>query len=210
MIPLLVGIAGGSGSGKTTLAHGLVQALPAGQALVVAHDSYYRDLAHLPLEERGRQNFDEPAALDNQQLLDDLLRLRRGRAIDCPGYDFVTHTRLPSTTRVEARPIILVEGILVLAVPALREAFDFTVYVDACQSIRWDRRVRRDVGERGRTRAGVTAQFFGVTQPMHEAHVAPSKDYADLVVSGAQDIGEAIGTVALRIARFLSGAGREP
>jgi uridine kinase len=210
VIPLLVGIAGGSGSGKTTLARGLVDALPAGQAMVVAHDAYYRDLAHLPLEERSRHNFDEPAALDNQRLLDDLLRLREGHAIDCPSYDFATHTRLPGTTRVDACSVILVEGILVLAVPALREVFDFTVYVDACESIRWSRRVQRDVGERGRTGDAVAAQFHGVTLPMHEAYVAPSKDHADVVVSGEADVGQVVGALALRIARLLSGSGRQP
>ncbi len=158
MASLLVGIAGGSGSGKTTLARGVAAALPAGHAVVIPHDAYYRDLAHLPFEGRMDCNFDEPAALDNELLVEALRSLRAGRAIARPSYDFTTHTRLAETTRVEASPVAIVEGILVLAFPALCEVLDLRVFVEAAEATRLARRVDRDVAERGRTREGAEIQ----------------------------------------------------
>jgi uridine kinase len=182
--PFLVGLAGGSGSGKTTAAEGLAAALPAGFCVVVPADAYYRDLGHLQLEARARCNFDEPAALDGERLARDLACLRRGESVLLPSYDFVTHTRLAQQVSVPARPVVLVEGILVLALPELHGLFDLRIFVDASEEVRLARRMARDVGERGRTRESVLVQFAAQTRPMHQLHVEPSRAHADLIVSG--------------------------
>ena len=202
---LLVGIAGGSGSGKTTLSNGVVAAMPSGQAVVIPHDAYYRDLGHLLVEERAGCNFDEPAALDNERLVEDLAKLRAGVAIARPNYDFVTHTRLPETTCVVARPLVIVEGILVLAIPALREMLDLKVFVEASETTRLARRTERDMAERGRTRQGAEAQYFRVTRPMHDKYVEPSRHHADVVVSGEGGAVQAVARVVETVTEALTG-----
>jgi uridine kinase len=200
---LLVGIAGGSGSGKTTLAKGVAAAMQSQGVVVIAHDAYYRDLGHLPFADRIGCNFDEPSALDNERLLADLGALRAGRTIMRPNYDFATHTRLGDTTPVAASQVVLLEGILVLAIPALREMLDLKVFVAASESTRQARRIERDVAERGRTREGAATQFQRITQPMHDLHVAPSRCHADLVVSGEDSTGTAVKMVTAAILRLL-------
>ena len=203
MTSLLVGIAGGSGSGKTTLAEGLVTTLPPGQAVVIPHDAYYRDLGHLAFEQRAQCNFDEPAALDNERLLEDLAQLRAGRTIARPNYDFATHTRLRETTRVPACPVVIVEGILVLAIPALRGLLDLKVFVETSEQTRLARRIERDMAERGRTREASEAQYFRRTRPMHSLHVEPSRCHAELVVSGEDIGGQSVESVTIAIHRLL-------
>jgi uridine kinase len=201
MTPLLVGIAGGSGSGKTTLAEGVARALPAGAAVVPA-DAYYHDLGHLPPAERARRNFDEPAALDGDRLVADLLRLRAGTGTARPSYDFTSHTRARETVWVPPAPVVIVEGILVLAIPSLCEILDLGIFVTAGEAIRLERRIARDAGERGRSRESVLGQFRRDTQPMHERHVAPSQAHAHLVVSGEGDAAQAVHAVVAAIARL--------
>jgi len=196
---LLVGIGGGSGSGKTALAMGVAKALPAGQVVVIPADAYYRDLGHLPPEERAGQNFDEPAALDNERLCDHLGMLVTGQPIARPAYDFATHTRLADPVRVLSAPVVILEGILVLALPALREILDLKVFVAASERTRLSRRIARDVGERGRTRESVEAQFSRHTQPMHDRHVAPCEARADVVVSGEEEPARAVERVVTSI-----------
>jgi uridine kinase len=196
----LVGIAGGSGSGKTTLASALLRALAPGQAVVIPHDAYYRDLSHLAREDRSRHNFDEPAALDNDGLISDLQNLRAGRSIEQPSYDFSTHTRRAATTVVSPAPLVLVEGILVLAVPDLRALFDFKVFVATGESTRLERRIARDCHERGRTPSSVVAQFTEVTSPMHHRHVEPCREHADLVVSGEVSHAQTVATLVSLLA----------
>jgi uridine kinase len=200
---LLVGIAGGSGSGKTTLAQAVAEALPPGQAVVIPHDAYYRDLGHLTFEERVRCNFDEPAALDNQRLAADLNRLRAGQAIARPNYDFATHTRLAQATRVAAAPVVIVEGILVLAIPALGALLDLKVFVATSEPIRLARRIERDMAERGRTHAGAQAQYARQTRPMHDLYVEPSRSHAQVVVSGEISIGQAVQSLTVAIRQLL-------
>jgi uridine kinase len=197
--PLLVGIAGGSGSGKTTLADGVALALPAGLAVVVPADAYYRDLGQLPPDERSCRNFDEPAALDRERLQADLLSLRSGQGAARPAYDFASHTRLAVPVLIPPRPVVMVEGILVLAMPELRELLELRVFVSTAEQIRLGRRIARDVGERGRNRDSVLAQFERDTRPMHELHVAPSEAHAHLVVSGEADLAEAVQKVVAAI-----------
>jgi len=194
--PLLVGVAGGSGSGKTALAEGVAAALPAGQTVVVPADAYYRDLGHLPPEERARHNFDEPAALEGERLAGDLAGLLRGESIARPTYDFTTHTRRPESVSVPAASVVIIEGIFVLAIPAVRELLDLKVFVAATEQTRLRRRIARDVGERGRTRDSVVTQFETHTRPMHDFHVAPSEAWADLVVSGEEELESSVARVA--------------
>jgi len=199
---LLVGIAGGSGSGKTTLVKGVAATMPPGHVVVIPHDAYYRDLGHWPFEDRIGCNFDEPVALDNERLVEDLGRLRAGCAIARPNYDFATHTRLVETTRVEARPVVIVEGILVLAIPALCGVLDLKVFVEASEPTRLARRIERDVAERGRTREGAEIQYQCTTRPMHERYVEPSRARADLVISGEAGVEKAVESLMVAILRL--------
>lgn len=176
MTPFVFGIAGGTASGKTTVARELAERTG---ALLVSHDRYYRDLLRPELA-----NFDHPEALETSLLVEHLGELRGGRAVALPTYDYATHRRTPTTERVSPRPVIVVEGILVLADAALRACFDLKVYVDAPDDVRLARRLRRDVRERGRTLEGVLDQYLATVRPMHLAHVEPSRAHADLVLDG--------------------------
>jgi uridine kinase len=180
--PFTVAIAGGSGSGKTSLTRALVEAIGRERCSVLDHDSYYRDLSDLPIEQRAEVNFDHPESLENGLLADHLQCLRDGRAVERPLYDFATHTRLPATTRIEPRPIVLCEGILLLAVPELHRAFDLRVFVDTPADVRALRRVQRDILERGRTVQSVVHQYLQSVRPMHERFVEPARSTADLVL----------------------------
>lgn len=178
--PLIIGIAGGSGSGKTTIAQAVVGAL-SGVALI-EHDAYYRHLPHLSFEERTRVNYDHPDSLETELLISHLQLLKTGVAIDQPTYDFTVHLRAQATHRVEPAPVLLIDGILVLADAELRHHLDLKIYVDTDPDIRLARRLRRDLEERGRTPASVLEQYFATVRPMHLDFVEPSKRYADLII----------------------------
>ena len=182
MVPMLIGIAGGTGSGKTTVAKKLSEALPAERAALIQHDWYYRDRSHLDSTARALINFDEPDALENTLLLNDLLALKAARAVECPQYDFATHTRRAERRQVLPRPIILVEGILLFAIPALRDVFDLRLFVDTDDDVRLLRRVRRDIEERGRDIESIASQYLGTVRRMHQQHVAPSRAHAHLII----------------------------
>jgi uridine kinase len=201
---VLVGIAGGTGSGKTTLARKILDALPPGQALLIQYDDYYRDRSHLTPEQRDRLNFDEPDALENDRLAADLAALKAGRAIDAPEYDFTTHTRRAQARRLEPCPIVIVEGILLFAVPELRDAFDLRIFVDTDDDIRLMRRIKRDLLERGRDLASVEAQYFGTVREMHQLHVAPSKRHAHVVIPEQRDNPQALDVLVGRLLHTLS------
>ena len=180
--PLIVGIAGGTGSGKSTVASKVVGSLAAEDVLLIDHDAYYRDHSELSRAERLRLNYDHPDALDNALLLDHLDALRRGEAVDLPQYDFVTHSRLAERRRVVPTPVIVVEGILVLADRRLRERLDVKLFVDTAADIRLLRRIRRDIQFRGRSFNEIRAQYFRTVRPMHIKFVEPSKHHADLII----------------------------
>ena len=183
----VLGLAGGSGAGKTTLVDGLTSRLR-GDVSVLWFDEYYHDLVHLSPEQRAAVNFDHPDSLDQILLIEHLDGLLAGRSVDVPIYDFATHTRTGRTRRVEPRPVVVVDGILVLAVPDLRSRLDLAVFVDAPAEVRLARRMYRDVRERGRTTASVRAQFEATVAPMHEAFVDPSAEHADLRLDGTGDL----------------------
>jgi uridine kinase len=193
MRPFVVGIAGGSGAGKSTLARELARA--AGSALVVEVDWYYRDLSHLPAAERAEWNFDHPDALDWDLLRDHVRNLQSGRAVRRPVYDFVSHTRLPHGVDLQPQPLAVVEGILALHDPALRELLDLKIFVEAPRDLRLSRRLRRDVAERGRSDRSVRLQFERTVDPMHELFVAPSGGFADLRAVGAGALQQAVSSI---------------
>mgnify|MGYP003391017624 CR=1 FL=1 len=178
---LVIGIAGGTGSGKTTLMKSLVERF-GDDVTVLSHDNYYRRLDHLPMEERVKVNYDEPAALETELMVTHLEALRAGFAIDCPVYDFAVHNRSAETIRVVPRKVIIVEGILIFENEALRELMDVRIFVDTDADIRLCRRIKRDVNKRGRTLESVIEQYQTTVKPMHEKYVEPSKKYADIVV----------------------------
>jgi uridine kinase len=180
--PIVVGVAGGSGSGKSTVVARIVEALGAAQVAVVAQDHYYRDRADLTPEARRRINYDHPDAIDEPLLVAHIRALAAGEAIDRPAYDFVQHLRMPLTVRLDPRPCVVVEGILVLAAAALLELLDVKIYVDTDADVRFIRRLLRDLEERGRTLPEVVAQYLESVRPMHLQFVEPSKRDADLIL----------------------------
>ncbi len=179
---LIIGICGGTGSGKTTVARKILETVGADRVVYLQQDAYYKDLSHLPLEERHRVNFDHPDAIDTDLLIQHIEELRAGRAIEQPVYDFTTHTRRPETRHIEPRPIILVEGILVFENPRLRALMDLKIFVDTADDLRFIRRLLRDISERGRTVESVIRQYLETVRPMHLEFVEPSKRYADIII----------------------------
>ena len=168
-------------------------------------DEYYHDLVHLSPDQRATVNFDHPDSLDEELLIEHLDGLLAGRPVDVPVYDFATHTRTGRTRRVEPRPVVVVDGILVLALPDLRGRLDLAVFVDAPAEVRLARRIYRDVRERGRTTASVRAQFEATVAPMHEAFVDPSAEHADLRLDGTGDLDANLDVVADAVDRLHVG-----
>ncbi|PWN06424.1 uridine kinase [Rhodohalobacter mucosus] len=179
--PLILGVAGGSGSGKTTVVNKIIDGI-GDDVLLLQHDSYYRDLSHLSFEDRKKQNFDHPSALETELMIRHLDALKSGYQIDLPVYDFVDHTRSEKTVRTAPRRIILVDGILIFAEPNLREQMDIKIFVDTDDDVRLLRRLKRDINERGRDFDGVLHQYERYVRPMHLEFVEPSKRYADIII----------------------------
>lgn len=196
-----VGIAGGSGAGKSTLAQLLAERLP-GRAVVIEHDAYYRDQAHLPFAARLRTNYDHPDALETELLAAHLERLRAGEHVDAPQYDFVLHTRMAATRHIVPCELTVVEGLHVLHDPAVRRLLDLSVFLDLPAGLRFIRRARRDVRERGRSIEFAVTQYLATTRPMHLRFVAPARDHAGLVVDEHCPLPE----IVERILALLSGA----
>ena len=175
---LIIGIAGGTGSGKTTVVRKIIQSLPEGEVTVIPQDSYYRDNSNLPLEERLKLNFDEPAAIEFELLVNQLKDLKAGKPI----YSYLTCTRSKETIPIQPRDVIIVEGILILCDEELRNMMDMKVFVDADADDRLIRVINRDIIERGRTVEMVTDRYEKVLKPMHLQHIEPTKRYADLII----------------------------
>lgn len=182
MKPLTIGVAGGSGSGKSTVVHALMQAVGAENTAFLPHDAYYRDYRHLSIEERTQVNWDHPDALETELMARHLEQLAAWQPVERPLYDFRDYTRLTETERVEPRPVIIVEGILILVEPDLREMLDIKAFVDTDADIRFIRRLQRDMRERGRSVSSVVEQYLGTVRPMHLDFVEPSKRYADIII----------------------------
>ena len=179
---MIIGICGGTGSGKTTIARAIVDAVGAEQVVLVEQDSYYRNLADMPLDERHQANFDHPDSLDSDMLVNHILRLKQGLAVEMPLYDFATHTRSDRIEVIEPKPVVIVEGILIFAEPRVLDLLDVRIYVDTPDDIRLMRRLRRDSAERGRTFERTLDQYERTIRPMHFEFVEPSKRHADVII----------------------------
>lgn len=180
--PIIIGISGPSCSGKTLLARGLTAVLP--DAVLVATDCYYRDLGHLPAEQRALMNFDAPAAIEHELFIAHLQNLSAGRPVQIPVYDFATHTRRPEVVEVAAGRYVIVEGLFSLCWAEARARMRMKVFVNAPDGVCLERRQRRDVAERGRTAESVAAQYAATVLPMYEAHCRPTMAFADAVLDG--------------------------
>ncbi len=179
---LCIGIAGGTGSGKTTVAEMIARELGEARVQVVLQDHYYRSLDHLPFEERARQNFDHPDAIDAALMARHVRTLKAGEPVEMPVYDFRTHTRTGETRRVEPREVLIVEGILVLELDEVRDLMDVKLYVDTDDDLRFIRRLRRDIAERGRSVESVIEQYLSTVRPMHLEFVEKSRRHADIIL----------------------------
>lgn len=204
----LVAITGGSGSGKTTLAQAIRDRLGADRVARLSQDAYYRDRGALPPWERARLNYDVPEAFDRALFLRHLRALRSGLPIAAPVYSFESHTRAAETRPVPALPIVLVDGLLLLHDPRLRGLFDLALFLDAPAGLRLERRIRRDVLERGRTAGSVVEQFRGTVLPAHVEYVEPAKAFADLVLDTAGPLEECVDAATNAIAARLTGRSR--
>lgn len=201
---VIIGVAGGTGSGKTTVANRILDRVGAEHIAYIPHDAYYKDLSHLPKEERIKTNFDHPDALETSLMIEHLQDLREGKAVEIPVYDFTHHIRTDATRHVEPAPIILVEGILLFVEPELCRLLDVKIFIDTDADIRFIRRLRRDVNERGRTVESVINQYLRTVRPMHQEFVEPSKRAADVIIPEGGFNEVAIEMLASRIRGLLA------
>ena len=205
MKPIIIGVAGGTASGKTTVSDAILERVGRDRIIYIQHDSYYRDLSHLPLEERVKLNFDHPDALETELLVAHLRQLQAGEPVEVPVYDFATYQRSAQTRRVELRRVILVEGLLIFVDKELREMMDIKLYVDTDADLRFIRRLQRDIQERGRTMESVIHQYLTTVRPMHLEFVEPSKRYADIIIPAGGFNTTAIEVIVARIEEMSAG-----
>ncbi len=205
--PCLLGVAGGTGSGKTTVARAILGAVGEGRVGLLEQDSYYRDVDWASEGDLLRHNFDHPSALDEELLVAHLRELRAGRPIPAPVYDFVRHRRTERTRRVEPLPVVVLEGILILAEPAVRELLDFKIYVDTDADLRLIRRLERDLAERGRALADILRQYQQSVRPMHLEFVEPSKRWADVIIPEGGENRVALDMVVARVKELVAARG---
>jgi uridine kinase len=195
---LIIGIAGGTGSGKTTVVHQIMNELPETEVGIISQDSYYKQTHDLSYEERSRINFDHPRAIDFELLVAHLKDLKEGKAIDQPVYSFITHNRTDDTVHTHPRKVMIVEGILILTNPELRDLFDVKIYVHADSDERLIRRLKRDIAERGRDMEEVINRYQTTLKPMHEQFIEPTKAFADIIIPN-----DKYNTVAIDVVRAV-------
>ncbi len=195
---LIIGIAGGTGSGKTTVVHQIMNELPESEVGIISQDSYYKETNHLNYDERVLINFDHPRAIDFELLVNHLKELKAGKTIHQPVYSFVTHNRTVDTITTSPRKVMLVEGILILANPELRDLFDIKIYVHADSDERLIRRLKRDIAERGRDMHEVVNRYQNTLKPMHEQFIEPTKAFADIIIPN-----DKYNTVAIDVVRAV-------
>ncbi|RXT04822.1 uridine kinase [Ammoniphilus sp. CFH 90114] len=200
---LIIGIAGGSGSGKTTIAQAIQHRLGPDTVQIISQDSYYHDHTELSMEQRAKINYDHPDSFENELLIHHLNQLKKGQAVHIPVYDFSTHTRSHETVYVAPKSVIILEGILILADPELRDVMDAKIFVDTDPDVRILRRAIRDTTERGRTLESIDRQYLSTVKPMHEAFVEPSKKYANVIVPEGGKNEVAISLLTSWVERYL-------
>lgn len=207
---MIVGICGGTGSGKTTIARKIVETVGNENVVLVEQDSYYRNLADMPLDERRQANFDHPNAIDSELLVNHLKRLKDGQNIKMPVYDFKTHTRAAKSKHIEPSPVVIVEGILIFSQPKILDLVDVKIFVDTPADIRLLRRIRRDIQDRGRTLDQTLKQYENTIRPMHYEFVEDSKRFADIIIPEGRNTGITIdflcGLIRERVGREVIGA----
>lgn len=201
--PVTIAVAGGTGSGKTTVANAILDRVGSDRIAYLPHDAYYRDLSQFPTLDRSTINFDHPDAFETSLLREHIESLQRWESVQVPIYDFTRDQRTEQTRHVEAHPIILIEGILILAEPQLRPLFDVKIFVDADADLRFIRRLKRDIAERGRSPESVINQYMATVRPMHLEFVEPSKRYADVIIPEGGYNTVAIDMVSDRIRALL-------
>ncbi|MCK0110077.1 uridine kinase [Flavobacteriaceae bacterium S0825] len=195
---LIIGIAGGTGCGKTTVVNQILNELPEGEVGVISQDSYYQDTTHLSYEERVKINFDHPRSIDFDLLATHLKELKNQKPINQPVYSFVQHNRTGDTILTHPRKVMIVEGILILTNPELRDMFDIKIFVHADSDERLIRRLKRDISERGRDLDEVLSRYQNTLKPMHEQFIEPMKEYADIIIPNNK-----YNTVAVDIVRTI-------
>ena len=200
----IIGIAGGTASGKTTVVKEIVNSLPNGEVVVIPQDSYYKDSSHVPAEERQYINFDHPDAFDWDLLVEQITMLRQGKAIDQPTYSYITSTRQPETVHIEPSKVIIIEGIMALVSPQLRELMDLKIFVDAADDDRLMRLIRRDIVERGRTAEMVLSRYERIVKAMHEEFIEPTKKYADIIIPQGGTNEKGIKALQMAIQYFIN------
>lgn len=202
---ILIAIAGGSGSGKTTVAQKIHEVFP-DDSILICQDYYYKDLSHLPIEERAKVNFDHPDSIEFSLLREQLIALKKGKEVSLPQYDFTTHSRINKSLSVSPKKIIIVEGLHLLAVPEIKELFDLKLFVDASEDIRLIRRINRDQVERGRTVPSILAQYLATVRPMHIEFIEPSKQHADLIIPDGGHNQPAVDVIIAKLRVDLAGS----
>lgn len=202
--PFTIAVAGGTGSGKTTIANALIERIGIDNIAYLPHDAYYKDMSHLDANQRKAINFDHPDSLDTALMVEHIKRLQASEPVEIPIYDFTTDSRTNQTLTVQPNPIILVEGILIFWEAELRKLFDIKIFVDTDADIRFIRRLKRDIVERGRTVESVIDRYLNTVRPMHQEFVEPSRRYADVIIPEGGYNTAAIDMVADRIRAMLS------
>jgi uridine kinase len=202
--PIVIGIAGGSGSGKTTVANVILQRVGSHRIASLPHDSYYRDLSSMPFKQRITMNMDHPDMFETDLLIEHIRRLKQWQPVNLPVYDYTTYTRTGEAVRVEPQRVILVEGILIFVDQTLRQLMDIKIFVDTDADLRFIRRLKRDIAERGRTTERVIEQYLSTVRPMHLDFVEPSKRYADVIIPEGGLNTVALDMVTARIEAMLS------
>ncbi len=201
---LIVGIAGGTGCGKTTVVKRIIECLPPGEVVVIPQDSYYKDSSHLPLEQRQEINFDHPASIQFELLVDHIAKLKEGTQINQPIYSYITCTRAKETITIIPKDVVIIEGILIFTNPELRSLMDIKVYVDADADDRLARVILRDIVERGRSVDKVLERYEKTVKPMHLQFIEPTKRYADIIVPQGGNNSVAINILTSIIEKNLS------
>ena len=199
MNSMIIAVAGGTGSGKSYLAKNLANTYPRKEILIIKQDSYYKDISNLDYEDRCKQNFDHPDAIDSILIENHLKKLLSGKTICSPRYNFFKHLREKEEKKIKPHPVIIIEGILLLHYIRLHKFYTLKVFVEAPENIRINRRMKRDIQFRGRTKNSIERQYYSTVKPMHEKFVQPSKYYSDIVIDGTAFINRSINRIKSKI-----------